>query len=100
MEIKSAFGAALERAGIEDFKFHDLRHCFASALVQRGADLYEVQRLLGHKSHAMTQRYAHLAQENLRAADLKLDAMDSEVITIADKYAGYLRTKLPYFPNP
>ena len=77
-----------------------MRHCFASALVQRGADLYEVQRLLGHKSHAMTQRYAHLAQENLRAADLKLDAMDSEVSTIADKYAGYLRTKLPYFPNP
>ena len=82
MEIKSAFGAALERAGIEDFKFHDLRHCFASALVQRGADLYEVQRLLGHKSHAMTQRYAHLAQENLRAALLKLDSMDSEVSTI------------------
>ena len=45
----------------------------ASALVRRGADLYRVQRLLGHKSHTMTQRYAHLAPENLREAVLKLD---------------------------
>ena len=81
VEVKGAFGRAVERAGIKDFKFHDLRHCFASALVQRGADLYEVQRLLGHKSHAMTQRYAHLSRENLRAAVLKLDAMDSEKST-------------------
>jgi integrase len=45
----------------------------ASELVQRGVDLYLVQRLLGHKSHAMTQRYAHLAPENLRNTVLKLD---------------------------
>ena len=72
-EVKTSFQEALEKAGIEDFRFHDLRHCFASDLVQRGVDLYVVQRLLGHKSQAMTQRYAHLAPENLRDAVLKLD---------------------------
>jgi len=72
-EVKASFQNALKEAGIEDFRFHDLRHCFASALVQRGVDLYGVQRLLGHKSHEMTQRYAHLAPENLRKAVLKLD---------------------------
>jgi integrase len=72
-EIKKGFKKALKKAGIEDFRFHDLRHCFASSLVQKGVDLYQVQRLLGHKSNAMTQRYAHLAPENLRNAVLKLD---------------------------
>jgi site-specific recombinase XerD len=47
--------------------------CFASSLVQKGVDLYQVERLLGHKSNAMTQRYAHPAPENLRNAVLKLD---------------------------
>lgn len=73
VELKSSFQKALKEVGIENFRFHDLRHCFASALVQRGAGLYEVQRLLGHKSHAMTQRYAHLAPENLRNVVLMLD---------------------------
>jgi integrase len=72
-EIKRGFKKALREAGIEDFRFHDLRHCFASSLVQKGVDPYQVQRLLGHKSQAMTQRYAHLAPENLRSAVLKLD---------------------------
>jgi integrase len=70
----NGFWRAIKRAGITDFKFHDLRHCFASALVQKGVDLYQVQRLLGHKSNAMTQRYAHLSPEHLREAINKLDS--------------------------
>jgi site-specific recombinase XerD len=43
---------------------HDLRHTFASIAVQNGASLYEVQKLLGHASSQMTQRYAHLADDS------------------------------------
>ena len=49
--------------GLEDFRFHDLRHTFASRLVQKGIPLYAVMHLTGHKSFAMVQRYAHLAPE-------------------------------------
>lgn len=66
--IGMAFKRACSQAGVTDFRFHDLRHTFASALVQRGVDLYRVQRLLGHRDGRMTQRYAHLAPENLRDA--------------------------------
>jgi integrase len=71
--VRSVFKKACRKAGIHDFRFHDLRHTFASSLVQRGVDLYQVQRLLGHRDAKMTQRYAHLAPENLREAVRVLD---------------------------
>lgn len=61
-----AFTKVRSRAGLPDFRFHDLRHTFASRLVQKGIDLYRVQLLLGHKTGAMTQRYAHHCPESLR----------------------------------
>lgn len=60
-------------AGIKDFRFHDLRHDYASRLVMADVDLYSVSKLLGHSDVAMTQRYAHLAPDYLRAAVGKLD---------------------------
>ncbi|MBX3342849.1 MAG: tyrosine-type recombinase/integrase [Nitrospira sp.] len=66
--VTTAFRRACESVGVTNFRFHDLRHTFASALVQKGVDLYRVQRLLGHRDGRMTQRYAHLAPENLREA--------------------------------
>jgi integrase len=72
--IHNEFRKIVKDAGITDFKFHDLRHCFASALVQKGVELYQVQKLLGHRSNAMTQRYAHLSPEHLRDAVNKLDS--------------------------
>lgn len=57
----------LRRAAIEDFHFHDLRHTFASRYMQRGGNLYSLQILLGHKTAAMVQRYAHLSPSYLRA---------------------------------
>jgi len=52
--FKRAFNIAREKAALQDMRFHDLRHTFATRLVQNGVDLYRVQRLLGHKSHVMT----------------------------------------------
>lgn len=66
--IKTAFNAACRRAGIQDFRWHDLRHTFASWAVQGGMDLYRLSRLLGHKTLAMTARYAHLQIADLHEA--------------------------------
>jgi integrase len=57
--------AARCRAGLPDFRVHDLRHSFASFLVNSGRSLYEVQELLGHADIRTTSRYAHLAREKL-----------------------------------
>jgi integrase len=59
------FKPALKVAGIADFRWHDIRHTFASWLVQDGVPLDRVSKLLGHKSLTMTMRYAHLAPNQL-----------------------------------
>ncbi|MBF0588669.1 MAG: tyrosine-type recombinase/integrase [Magnetococcales bacterium] len=66
--VKKPWAAATKRAGIKDARIHDLRHTFASMVVNSGAELYHVQQLLGHATGAMTQRYAHIKDEVLRKA--------------------------------
>ena len=65
IDTSNGFNATVERAGIVDFHFHDLRHTFASWLVMAGKPLKVVQELLGHKDIKTTMRYAHLADEQL-----------------------------------
>ena len=69
-----AWTAALKRAGIDDFKWHDLRHTFATWHRQAGTPTFELQRLGGWKTGAMVERYAHVAPEALQGAANRLDA--------------------------
>jgi integrase len=79
--FKTAFNAAIRRAGVQRFTFHDLRHTFASNLVMAGVDLATVQELLGHKSILMTKRYSHPTPEHKKQAVEKLDTIDTDLDT-------------------
>lgn len=77
-DIKKSFLSAINKAGIINFHFHDLRHTFASRLVMAGVDLNTVRELLGHKSLEMTLRYSHLSPNHKMQAVAVLDKrMDS-----------------------
>jgi len=70
---KEWFIACCQKTRIAGFTWHCLRHTFASRLVMAGVPLRKVQELMGHKTIAMTCRYAYLAPEHLQDAVLKLD---------------------------
>ena len=67
-DVKASFTSACKRAGIKDFRIHDLPHTCASWLVKNGTPLLEVRKLLRHASITMTERYAHLAPDHLHQA--------------------------------
>ncbi|MFA5459797.1 MAG: tyrosine-type recombinase/integrase [Candidatus Paceibacterota bacterium] len=71
--VRKSFDRALKIAGIDDFRFHDLRHTFASYLVMSGCDIRTVQQLMGHKDIKMTMRYSHLSKSHLQEAVERLD---------------------------
>lgn len=68
VSIFAAWNTARKNAGLADVRLHDLRHSFASLLINSGRTLYEVQHILGHTQVKTTQRYAHLSQDTLLAA--------------------------------
>ena len=72
------------RAGLEDVRLHDLRHSFASFLVNEGVSLYVVQALLGHANARTTQRYAHLANDTLSDATVIVD----NIVTARSRNGG------------
>ena len=66
--LKRSFATALSKSHILDFRFHDLRHTFASQLIMKGVDLVTVKELLGHKDIKMTLRYSHLSHAHIKNA--------------------------------
>jgi len=77
-----AFDIAKEKAIIQNFHFHDVRHCFATRLAQRGVDIYRISKLLGHLNITMTQRYAHHCPESLRGGIEVLEKVDYNLTTV------------------
>ena len=86
--IGSAWKRSLRRAGIEKFRFHDLRHTWASWHVMSGTSLQELMELGGWKSYEMVLRYAHLAPEHLSTAAARIER---EVAVVAGKATISLR---------
>lgn len=74
-QLGKAFPRAVAKAGIENFKFHDLRHCAASYLAMGGASLAEISAVLGHRTLAMVSRYSHLSEEHLTGVVSKMNAV-------------------------
>jgi integrase len=72
---RQSFRAAVRRAKLEDFHFHDLRHSFASHYMMRGGGLYDLQKILGHSDVKMTARYAHLSPQHLRAGMERMEGL-------------------------
>jgi len=64
--MQIAFSRARKTAQLDNVRIHDLRHTFASLLINNGASIYEVQKLLGHHHVSMTERYAHLFPNTLK----------------------------------
>ena len=77
-----SWDAARRRAGLPELRIHDLRHSFASFLVNAGRSLYEVQQLLGHADIRTTSRYAHLQPDRLRMA---VESVPVKAILSSDK---------------
>jgi integrase len=93
--FKTAWTHVLERAQITGFRWHDLRHHFASRLVQRGVPLNTVRDLLGHSSVAMSLRYAHLAPDQRREAVAMLNDRPILALTLRLPWSGALEAP-PY----
>ena len=81
VSIFHSWDSARHDAGLADVRIHDLRHSYASFLVNAGRTLYEVQRLLGHTQIKTTQRYAHLNHDTL------LDASNAASIAVGNFFA-------------
>jgi len=74
MDLRAPWEAALKKAGIEDFRFHDLRHSAASYLAMNGASLAEIAEVLGHKTLQMVKRYSHLSEAHTAGVVARMNA--------------------------
>lgn len=88
--LRRAFYSAVKKAEIEKLRFHDLRHTFATRLVQAGVDIYTVQRLGRWKTVQMVMRYGHHYPESLRAGVKVLDGIKDEPCEIVSQFGHNL----------
>ena len=86
VNIKKPWAAVLKASGLEGWRIHDLRHAFASAMVNSGASLPFVGKILGHTQASTTQRYAHLEQNPARGAAENAAAKIAEAMQEAGTY--------------
>jgi integrase len=82
VDSNTAWRLAKKRAGIENFRFHDLRHTWASWLIQSGVPLSILQEMGGWESIEMVRRYAHLAPDHLTEHSRQIDAIFAECVPI------------------
>jgi integrase len=92
-QVSVAFARACRKVGVEDFRFHDLRHTAASWLRMQGADIHTVAQLLGHKDLRMAARYQHLSPAFLGDAVRRLDGVFGDL-----RYPGVTAQKA--LPEP
>jgi len=95
-DVKGSFDLALTDAGITNFRFHDLRHTFASHYMMSGGQLYTLSKILGHKDLKMTQRYAKLSSQFIDGQRDRMDtiwtpAPNADSTTSAQTPAKYLQ---------
>ncbi len=85
--LRNSFYRVMRKAGIKDFRWHDLRHTFATRLAQAGVDLYKISKLLGHNDIKMTQRYSHHCPDSLRDG---VEILESDYnLTTMEKKRGF-----------
>ena len=82
--LRLSFHRVMRKVGIKDFRWHDLRHTFATRLAQADVDLYKISKLLGHKDIKMTQRYSHHCPDSLRDG-VEILETDYNLTTIEQK---------------
>jgi len=82
--VRKSFMSACKKAGIECLRFHDLRHTAATRMIENGANIVAVSRLLGHSDIKMTMRYAH-PEDSLKDAVESLTKSETETKNLVSK---------------
>lgn len=92
-DVKRSFRRAVRKAGIKDFRFHDLRHTAATRMADAGADAFTLMKILGHSDIRMTSRYTHATDVAVRRAVENLDGKSdfgNVLVTKQKRQAGHL----------